>query len=561
MVLALWLGLSVRLWHWQLSAPIHSAEDMDNALHWGRVAFRIGYFNVYANVIHVAYEHIYVLDYGPARLLVFDLWAHWLHRYHPNVRVWRADYAINRPLLLFNAAMEAAAAVAVFLLVRLWRNRCGRAHGTALGFLSALFLWFNPALIVNSWGRPAWDVWVLPFYLFAILLACVDWWLASGIVLAVGTMFKGQQLLVAPIFLLWPIFSGRPLAAFRWTSGFAIAAAMIVSPWMLTTPAISQHQILLIANTPAIVWVAEVIVAVLALLLFRRKLPRAPHLWRLSMGIAMLGLFAWPVVSAGEWRLPVLALSLVAVGVLLWAPREYHAATAAAVCAAALFLCVPLFGGSLDWFQVAFEYGAKKFPMLEVGGASSLAGILQNRYQWQSNDPFWVIQRGTFGVWPGQATVLTIAHLLMMVYAALLVLCSVGIAHLHKQRDPRWLIAIITPWLLYFAFAPQMHERYLLWAAGVGAVAVGVSPGMTLMVMIVSAMSWTMTMQNLLANGDAASFAPALGRHFSQALLNFLNGTYPDIGWAVMLCAAIFLYQTLIRAKHRAPEAKTPGDL
>src|SRR4051812_21532315 len=70
-----WLGLALREWQWSAAASIHSASDMDNAMHWGRLASRIGYVNTYPFVVRVAYGHTYLLDYAPARLAVFELWA------------------------------------------------------------------------------------------------------------------------------------------------------------------------------------------------------------------------------------------------------------------------------------------------------------------------------------------------------------------------------------------------------------------------------------------------------------------------------------------------------
>ncbi len=572
------LGMAERAWQWEWARPIHYAGDMRNALRWGRSAATGGTLNVYANAIAAAPDGEYGLDYPPLRLLVFTAWAQWLERSHPDVAGWSSDDAMNRPLLLLNTAMEVASAALAFALVYGCRRRAGRPLAVTLGLAAAAFLWFNPQLTISTWGRPAWEVWVVPFYLAGIWLAVADEWLGSGAVLAVGMMLKGQEAIVAPVFLLWAGFAGRPANVARWAAGFAAAAAVVVAPWLLTRPVAVAGDVwpVRVVDGAAVAWVMTVAVALGGVAGWRwlrsRSVPAAggsprtgrpfdrlrarlrpsarhwlppaattgaaadaavfwwPQARVLSLAAAAI---AWPAVTpAGHalaWAIvPAAAAAVVAIR---WVPRPALPAVVAAAVAATLFACVVLFHGSLDWYRVGFAYGATKFPGLEVGPASSMAGILDERYGWRHADP----------AWAGGPTISTV---MWAAYVVALVASGYGLAHLHRRRDVRWLVAVATPWVAYFAVAPQMHERYLLWGAAAASLAVGVSPGMAVLAVVLSAVSWGDTTSILISHGDP-SVLSATDADFGPALLRVLEGVHPDVGWAVLVVAAAFVYETV----------------
>jgi hypothetical protein len=103
-------------------------------------------------------------------------------------------------------------------------------------------------MILDAHGWPQWDVWILPFYLFAALSALKNRWFLCGCLLAVGAMFKGQLLFVAPFFVLWPLWQKRWTRALRVLAGFMATAALIASPWLLRT---TSAWIALVAVTSA----------------------------------------------------------------------------------------------------------------------------------------------------------------------------------------------------------------------------------------------------------------------------------------------------------------------
>jgi hypothetical protein len=121
----------------------------------------------------------------------------------------------------------------------------------------------------------------------------------------------------------------------------------------------------------------------------------------------------------------------------------------------AVAISVLLIGGSFAWFEIAFVYGADKFTGLEVGGASSLAGILQNVYGWRADMPVETLK--PLGIDA------TISHVMIASYAIILVLICFAMFVYERRHDVRFVLAMAAPWIVYFAIFPKMHERYLLW--------------------------------------------------------------------------------------------------
>src|SRR5438445_12307758 len=168
-------------------------------------------------------------------------------------------------------------------------------------------------MILDAHGWPQWDVWVLPFYLFAALAALRNRWFWCGCLLAAGAMLKGQLLFVAPFFVLWPLWQKRWLPALRVLAGFLATIAVIVSPWLLRTSA---------------AWVSVAAVGAVSLLFLLRY--RWPH------GSALLaGMIGCAVVVIGA-----------------------------------------LTGGSFAWLQLGFIYGTEHYPYLFITSCYNLPSLL-----------------------------------------------------------------------------------------------------------------------------------------------------------------------------------------
>src|SRR6266480_3488287 len=266
-VVLLLSGVQLRRWTGEKTRHVRFQHDIVNGFYWGSetlaearrlssdeasanswTAFFRGYFALYDRVKREAYQNDYGLDYPPLRLLVVSIWAKHVREKFPRVDDHYHDHV--EPLLNANLSCELASAVAIFLLVRLWVRRTSGARRSRFlrgmplqhraeicGLAAAGVAWLEPSMILDTHGWPQWDVWIVPFYLFAVLAALKKRWFLCGCLLAAGAMLKGQLLFVAPFFVLWPLWQKRWTRALRVLAGFATTVALLVSPWLLRNPA------------------------------------------------------------------------------------------------------------------------------------------------------------------------------------------------------------------------------------------------------------------------------------------------------------------------------------
>src|SRR6266480_734070 len=346
-------GIQLRRWIGDTTRHVRYQHDIVNGFYWGsevlKQAHRLspddrsanswtgfcrGYLGLYDRVKDKAYEKEYALDYPPLRLLVMAIWAKqvrdgfpWVSDDHPKL--------VN-PLLKINFICELVSALAIFLLVRecLRRSRPTQSsllnrlplqhRGWICGLAAASVAWLDPSMILDAHGWPQWDVWVLPFYLFAALAALRNRWFWCGCLLAAGAMLKGQLLFVAPFFVLWPLWQKRWLPALRVLAGFLATIAVIVSPWLLRTSA---------------AWISVAAVAAVSLLFLLR--------------------YTWPHGSA--WL--------------------------AGITGCAVFVIGALTGGSSAWLQVGFIYGTEHYPYLFISSCYNLPSLL-SKVGWSLKDSF-----------------------------------------------------------------------------------------------------------------------------------------------------------------------------
>jgi hypothetical protein len=253
-------GLDLRAWLWRSTEPLRYVMDIDNAFRQGTRTLATGYLERYDN--NRAFDDAPAwtpmgLDYGPGRLAVAALWAHWVRshvtapatgpdrytdqwhvEFYPYAQQLGLTYELCRPLLWLNLTGETLSAVALFLLVCRYASHAGTrpVRGNALGLVAATFFWFDPALLSNAHVWPQWDSWVFPFFLWALFLASVNCWFSAGVAIALGAMFKGQILFGTPLLLLWPLWQGRVGAAGRWVAGLAFGLAAVTAVWLVHAP-------------------------------------------------------------------------------------------------------------------------------------------------------------------------------------------------------------------------------------------------------------------------------------------------------------------------------------
>ena len=316
-------GLAARRATWEVTKPIRFG-DIQNGFYWAWISSGPqGYLNQYEKMANEQFDWGRWLDYAPLRLLLMNRWGTWVRRHYTQPidayeqKPWNPPYAFNEPVLDFNTVMDLLAAVCTYSS-RLWiirvRQRDKRLitpfTGVIPGLVAALTVWFNPAMLLSAYGWPTWDAWIVPMYLLAALLATLDWWFAAGLAIAVGAMFKGQQLTVAPVFILWALVLGQLGSAARWCAGLIAGIAVVASPWLFTyLPAkVLEHVrwthgfnydadvgYSRIIEYPAIFWVLGIIAATIAIPLIARRIAVKPR------GESTKGCPPWKIIPASNW--------------------------------------------------------------------------------------------------------------------------------------------------------------------------------------------------------------------------------------------------------------------
>jgi hypothetical protein len=347
-------GIQLRRWIGDTTRHVRYQHDIVNGFYWGSEVlkqarrlspdeasanswpgFSRGYLALYDRIKHKAYEKDYGLDYPPLRLLVMAIWAKQVRNGFPGVD--DGHPKLVNPLLKVNFVCELLSAVAIFLLVRLCLRRSSPTAPSSLlhrfsqqqrasicGLAAASVAWLEPSMILDGHGWPQWDVWILPFYLFAALAALKNRWFCCGCLIAAGAMLKGQLLFVAPFFILWPLWQKGWISALRVLAGFAATSALIVSPWLLRTPA---------------AWVAIAAVA----------------------GISSLFLLRYKPQHAAAWLAGIIGCAVFVIGAFA--------------------------GGSFAWLQVGFIYGSEHYPYLFISSCYNLPSLL-SKVGWSLKESF-----------------------------------------------------------------------------------------------------------------------------------------------------------------------------
>ncbi|NBC10512.1 MAG: hypothetical protein GVY24_02095 [Planctomycetes bacterium] len=559
----LYAGFQFRLWTFETTTPIRWELDLQNAWQWGNYADEHGLLSTYDLVRYEKHETgDYGLDYVPLRLTVAWYWvktATWLE---PGLEGWSPSLRVNAPLLAVHYLMELIATAGLFAIVFTWCRRLGGAkakHALWWALACAAVLYLNPASVINSFGRPGTDTWVLPFYTWAVWCAMTGRWWGAGMIIGLGAMIKGQVMLGGPVFLLWALFMGRPTQALRWLAGVLFGGVVVLLPWLLTAwPFGAPRRVW----TGAGLWLLPIALGCVAfgVLVSKRaaameETERADRRFPVYLIIAA-GLLALIVAAAllrGGWGWAV-GLALATSGCLVWARwggAGQRVPALGLLFAQAALSCMVLFGAGDAWFEVGPWYGAHKFSYrLEMGGAMCLAGIMQMRFRTGPDDVLFALP------WLGGSFDVTAWRLLMGIFAALYVVACAAITRQFRRGGPHFLIAICTPWLVWFAFAAQIHERYLLFGAGLAAATLAVHRGAFVLSLLLSTLSWLMTAWVMLQSRTRGDYLDGLG----DTLHGLIRPLIPDAGWAVMLIALIFLWLSFTGASSHTSNRQDAND-
>ena len=671
-VIVAWAGVAGRAWAWSATAPIRFRGDVANALRVGHsvnddalrlatsrpttrpdaappwrdliAAYLARYDRSYdaAEQAVVAEERAkhrpasdddspadrrFDIDYPPGRLAIATAWAHHERAIGaPTPREYRDE--LVAPLLRANMATEALFAIGTLALVRrvLRDANRSRARATWLATLAAALAWLNPAVIVDAHAWPQWDAWVLPFVTWAAYAAACGRWASVGALLAVGAMFKGQLLIVAPMFLAWPIALGDGRATLRLLAGFALTAAAIASPWLLAsvearrwTIGVAIAAILALARTT---WRARRALAddrsdrtAVGLSVVDDKLTcdesitlagapaldDAPALHdapsndrsdRTAVGLSvapdealtsnelvardesivgndartrdyqadrcavgsslerssLVRVARRSIANVGAYR-RLIEATLAALGVawivapfllpdargLLWPAtaiaaavlatafvRRGRVALAGVALAAAIFIAGARFGGSYAWLRVGFP--SDRYPLMWLGRVSNLPTILAIRYD---------LNVHTAVRWFGSP--IELRSLLRGTCLAGLLVLGIAAARARQRRDANLLVALPAAWLLIYALLPQMHERYLMWAAATSAALAARSVGGLIAHVAITAIASAMILLPMMEVSRAAT------RPGYQPWADAMSRAIPDVGWAVATLAVTLL--------------------
>jgi hypothetical protein len=450
----------------------------------------------------------------------------------------------------------------VFLLLRFMSAVCLARflprpfRAPMCGLVAATMVWLNPASILDSFGFPQWDAWIPPFFLLAAVLATLDWWIGAGLLLGVGCMFKGQLLFVAPVLVLCPLLAGWPGRFVRILAGLAAGAGLVVWPWMVTNKraegwivfAMSAAGLFCVASSVRELGRQKLAELARAGLQWWHKSAKQQSpvsgnamLWVASLVLGAM-LYLLLAVFLRRWTPHPAVLLGIGTAIVPWfLPRRMIGTWLLLVFASALWIAASQLGGSWSWWKIGFMFGTEKHQVMQLGSnsLSNLSSILGERYGWQLHDPVTTLRLPRLG-----ATDLDLRDLLASTYFLTLILCAVAAAMHMRRNDPRFLAALAAPWALFPTLLTQMAARYPILPAVVGSCLIAVSAELSLLPFVQTVLACTMLgNQMMLVNHNT-----------SPQAWSITQPTHPDIAWAVMLVAAIFLVTAVIPSRRRQPQ-------
>lgn len=603
---AIMAGWRLREWTFAQTAPVRFKGDIQNGLnHGGRVlgatdilpekGKRIPILPVLKSWV-ATYDKIYQegaasgqysLDYPPLRLLVMTLWTRevWAQE---GKRDWAYRDEMAPPILHFNAAIALAAAGAMFLLVRHWVRR-GQPYrpawraayatwrggfrdgwvlhkGWIVGVGAALLVWFNAAALIDAHAFPQWDIWLLPFFLAAAYAASCNAWLSAGVLLALGAMLKGQELIAAPIFPVWALLSPLPVrkpsklsgflrdpqaqkaqwrfrlpvnlfAFLRFLTGVAFGLAAVTFPWLIRSRAAAEWIGLSAAGF--------VVFSLARWLLIRPRRLRAPHmprwekwlmgsLWWFALAIVAVGVIAatwYPTVSFSTRAIvATVGLAAMAITLLVIHPFKPLPYVLLGTLGFGVLLAGWQMGGSWSWFHIGFLAPTDHYQALAMGPTANVPMLLQNE-GWKLKEPIYSLH--LFG------KPLTFQLGLRLAYAVLLIPVVLMLPWHARRNSPQVLICLAAPWVLMFTLLPQMHERYLVWAAVLTAAGALLSPGMFLAHLATVAVAFACVGIQILYQNS----------RWWPAAIKLFQSMVPGSAWALVILCGVYLVACLTPAR------------
>jgi hypothetical protein len=174
---------------------------------------------------------------------------------------------------------------------------------------------------------------------------------------------------------------------------------------------------------------------------------------------------------------------------------------------------------------------------------SNLPQILNLRYRWDLYDlvgnvgaPAW-LKIGKIA----ESNDIDMKTMLAWVYFLSLIPSAIAAAVFTRRNDPRALVALATPWLIFPMVMGQMSERYLIWFSCCSAAFITVSMGLTLLHVLLAILGAGMIGAQLMTQyGDPGRW-PRANDFFIQ--------NYPEFAWFMVLLMLLFYVTSLLPSR------------
>jgi hypothetical protein len=203
---------------------------------------------------------------------------------------------------------------------------------------------------------------------------------------------------------------------------------------------------------------------------------------------------------------------------------------------------------------------------MEMGPTSNVPATFELRFGWphQADEiaftlpaihQHWPAFLTNQQLWPAVDWDISAKVLFNTIATVLILISGVAIGLQARRNDRRMLVALVTPWIMFFLWPVQIHERYLIYASGVAACCIGNSVGTALLGLLLSGCSAIMQMNRLLDwhSTDLDTFGQNLSNAFphlfsptcAQTMLQYFSNTHPDMAWGILVIGMVFMYLSL----------------
>lgn len=538
--------------------------------------------SAYDQTVAAHADQQYDLDYPPLRLLANTLWVWHVQQRYPDLHAWPfgrrgvgqydapvftrdawqnktvhiTEAQIAGPMLMLNTVAAAVAALAMLGLVWVWMERGNRS------LREDIWAWGDPLLLVPvivllicQWVAPyvAWQpaiddlsklreldlliispgFWIFLVLRFVAAIALVRF-LPRGLRAPLCGLLAAAAIWLNPGVLLdghgWPQWE-------TWSLAFFTLAALgcAINRWttagvLLGIGCLCKGQLLLAAPV----------------LIFCPLLAGWPRRFVRILGGVAFGsaLVLWPwLVAQGAGRYWALGAAVLAVIVMSLLCRYVKPLRRLFILRALVLIAgASLWIGGLaqpakqTWYTVAFQYGAAQPQALRTDqGLSNLPALMESRFDWRWDDVVTTIK------FPGiqQPWVFNVINFTRAVYLLTLLICIIAAAIHFRRNDPKALAALAAPWVLFPTILAQMSARHTVLPACMAAVLLGLSTSLSLLQLLLTVLCCAMLGQDMLRNYP--DFSPLAMRITAPAI--------PDLGWVMLLLAAMFLYHAVMPSR------------